>query len=81
MTAVDLEAAARRAVMALVSGRAGSVCPSEVARVVGGAEWCAAMPAVHAAVDALVAEGQVRLSWKGVDLARREGPYRIRRAG
>lgn len=63
--------------MALVASRVGTVCPSEVARVVGGADWRAAMPAVHAAVDALVAEGRVRLSWKGAAMAVRAGPYRI----
>lgn len=79
MEAGDVEAAARRAVMALLAGRAGTVCPSEVARVVGGAAWRAAMPAVHAAVDALATAGRVRLSWKGEALAARAGPYRIGR--
>ena len=37
------------------------------------------MPIVHAAVDRLVAEGVVRLSWKGEPLDARAGPYRIRR--
>jgi hypothetical protein len=44
------------------------------------ADWRSAMPAVHAAVDELVAEGRVRLSWKGAALDVREGPYRIRRS-
>jgi hypothetical protein len=70
---------ARRAALALLAERAAgaTVCPSEVARAVGGADWRAAMPTVHAAVDALVAEGCVRLSWKGVGMRAREGPYRI----
>ena len=42
--------------------------------------WREAMPDVHAAVDALVDEGAVRLSWKGRPLAMRAGPYRIARA-
>jgi len=43
-------------------------------------EWRGAMPIVHAAIDAMVAQGIVRLSWKGRVLARRDGPYRIARA-
>jgi hypothetical protein len=39
------------------------------------------MPAVHAAVDLIAAEGLVRLSWKGAAMLEREGPYRIGRAG
>ena len=77
MATVDLAAAARRAVIALLAGRAGTVCPSEVARVGAGAEWRDAMPAVHMAVDALVAQRRVRLSWKGEVMAVRAGPYRI----
>lgn len=77
------EGNARTAALALLAGRAGTVCPSEVARAIsdaGGNEgWRAAMPAVHVAVDRLVAEGLVRLSWKGVALPVREGPYRIGR--
>ena len=74
---------ARGAVLALLAGRAAdaTVCPSEVARALaataGGDDWRAEMPSVHAAVDALVAEGRVRLSWKGVAMAVRRGPYRI----
>lgn len=74
----------RAAVLALLAARApaATVCPSEVARVLAGgtADWRDAMPAVHAAVDTLVADGQVQLSWKGRPLAARSGPYRIGRA-
>ncbi len=81
---VDDDAAvieAQRATLALVAARAGgaTLCPSEVARAVAGAGWRAAMPLVHAAVDALVAEGAVRLSWKGAPMPVRAGPYRIAR--
>lgn len=68
--------------MALLAARApgATVCPSEVARVVAeGADWRKTMPLVHAAVDGLVAEGAVRLSWKGAAMAARAGPYRIGR--
>ncbi|WP_269219911.1 DUF3253 domain-containing protein [Brevundimonas vesicularis] len=74
----------REATLALLAARAegATVCPSEVARVVAGegGAWREAMPDVHAAVDALVNEGAVRLSWKGRPLAVRAGPYRIARA-
>ena len=69
--AVTLSLLARRA-----SG--ATICPSEVARVIAP-DWRGAMPAVHAAIDALVGEGLVRLSWKGRSLATRSVPYRIGR--
>ena len=60
--------------------KAATICPSEVARLLTGDQsWREAMPAVHAAIDRLVAKDQVRLSWKGTPLALREGPYRIAR--
>ena len=73
---------ARAATLALIGARAtgATVCPSEVARELAGPDWRAAMPAVHVAVDGLVAEGAVRLSWRGVGLTVRDGPYRIGRA-
>lgn len=75
---------ARASILALLDARApgATACPSEVARVLaaGGADWREAMPVVHAAVDAMVADGVVRLSWKGVAMAGRAGPYRIGRA-
>jgi hypothetical protein len=76
---------ARAAALALLVARApgATVCPSEVARALAAAagitDWRGEMQAVHAAVDGLVAEGEVRLSWKGAVLAVRAGPYRIGR--
>ena len=80
---------AREAALALLATRApkATVCPSEVARVLAAAaclggltgDWRSAMPAVHAAVDQLLAERLVRLSWKGKGLTKRAGPYRIGR--
>ena len=73
----------RAAALALLAARApgATVCPSEVARAVaaasGTADWRGGMPAVHAAIDSLVADGAVRLSWKGAALPARDGPYRI----
>ena len=76
---------------ALLARRApgGTVCPSEVARALATAasteanavEWRSLMPVVHAAIDRLIASGQVELSWKGTRLASRAGPYRIGRDG
>lgn len=70
----------RAATLALLARRApdATICPSEVARAIA-ADWRAAMPDVHAAVDALVDAGLVRLSWKGRPMAARSGPYRIGR--
>ena len=74
----------RAATLALLGARApdATVCPSEVARMLagGGADWRGAMPTVHTAIDAMVAEGVVRLTWKGAAMATRAGPYRIGRA-
>jgi len=70
----------RAAVLSLLARRApdATICPSEVARVIAP-DWRGAMPVVHAAVDGLVKDGLVRLSWKGRPLATRSGPYRIGR--
>jgi hypothetical protein len=74
------------ATLALLATRAdgATICPSEVARAIAAAagkpDWHGEMAAVHAAVDALAAQGVVRLSWKGRDMPLRDGPYRIGRA-
>ncbi len=73
---------ARNSTLALLAQRApgATICPSEVARAISpGPAWREAMPAVHAAVDRLRAEGLVQISWKGQPLTIRDGPYRIRR--
>jgi hypothetical protein len=76
------------ATLALLAIRApeATVCPSEVARALIAADstrspddWRDAMPAVHQAIDRLLAEGLVHLSWKGKALPNRAGPYRIGR--
>ena len=70
-------------VLSLLARRAAdaTVCPSEVARALAGEstgdEWRHGMPVVHAAVDRLLRNGAVRLSWKGEHLETRSGPYRI----
>lgn len=74
----------RDVIIALLSARnaEATVCPSEAARRLAiaqpsPADWRSLMPDVHAAVDRMVAEGEIRLSWKGQPLALRTGPYRI----
>lgn len=80
------EEAARAATLELLQERAAdaTVCPSEVARALtttdhASANWREAMPTVHRAVDRLLDEGVIVLSWKGERLFVREGPYRIGR--
>lgn len=64
-------------------GAEATICPSEVARAIAGGEsqtafaWRGQMPAVHDAVDGLLADKLIQLTWKGRELAAREGPYRI----
>ncbi len=77
-----------QATLAILASREAqaTVCPSEVARFLAASDgttaesWREKMPDVHAAVDALLSEGLIRLSWKGKMLIVRSGPYRIRSA-
>lgn len=82
-------AAAIGAVVALLDKRetGATICPSEVARKIAAeacandaADWRIFMPIVHAAVDQLVEQENIKLSWKGRSLSERVGPYRISRA-
>lgn len=72
---------ARTAALALLAERRPdqTICPSEVARALAPKNWRAAMPTVHASVDALLSEGVITLRWKGRPLPARVGPYRIGR--
>ena len=58
-----------------------TICPSEAARLLAGpsGDWRAEMEHVHEASDALLEEGEIRISWKGQDIKKRRGPYRIAR--
>ncbi|MFO6445988.1 DUF3253 domain-containing protein [Erythrobacter sp. NE805] len=71
------------AILALLAERAegATICPSEAARRLVGpqGDWRAEMERVHAATDALLAAGAIRLSWKGAAKEKRRGPYRIAR--
>ncbi|URW77056.1 DUF3253 domain-containing protein [Sphingomonas donggukensis] len=85
MSAAPTSRDARTATLALLATRAegATICPSEVARTLAAAagteDWRAAMPIVHTAVDGLVTDGLIRLSWKGDAKPTRKGPYRIAR--
>jgi len=74
---------AGEAILALLASRAegATICPSEAARLLAGpqGDWRAEMEAVHAATDALAEAGMLRLSWKGTEMQKRRGPYRIAR--
>ena len=75
---------AEAAVLALLAERqyGATICPSEAARRIAShekAEWREAMPLVHTAVDDLLDQKAIILSWKGKALPGRSGPYRIGR--
>jgi hypothetical protein len=73
------------AVLTLADHRApnGTLCPSDAARIVGGATWRQLMPAARDAVRGLAARGEVVILQKGerIDVdAGWVGPIRVRRA-
>ena len=75
--------AARDAIVGLLQARnpGATICPSEAARKLaadrGSHDWRTFMEPVHEAVDAMLSERSVQISWKGVAMDRRSGPYRI----
>jgi hypothetical protein len=75
--------AERRAILDLLAARepGTTICPSEAARVVAGAEFRAAMDPVRDAARELVAEGTIEVTQRGevVDLDSARGPIRLRR--
>lgn len=70
---------ARATVAALLRHRDGrTICPSDVARVVGGKQWRSRMDAVRAVVWAMADEGLVQVLQKGEPVGRdARGPVRI----
>jgi hypothetical protein len=58
-----------------------TICPSEVARLIGGDDWRSMMEPVRAAARRLVAAGRVEITQGGevVDPETATGPIRIRR--
>lgn len=73
----------RRAIVDKLAARAetSSICPSEVARDLGGDEWRDLMEPVRQAAGELVERGVVVITQgdQTVDLATVKGPIRIRR--
>ena len=72
---------ARLAITSLLAerGPGKTICPSEAARRLAGdgGNWRDLMPLINEAADALADSGAIRISWKGRELDRRSGPYRI----
>lgn len=70
-------------VLELLAQRAdgATICPSEVARQLGGESWRALMDPTRAAAGRLVAAGKVEVVQGGtvVDVGTARGPIRIRR--
>ena len=75
----------QEAIDALLRERAPgtTICPSEAARLLAKArsdeDWRGYMDEVHGCVDRMLASRRVMLSWKGIPMAARDGPYRIAR--
>lgn len=69
-------------IIAMLGTRArdASICPSEVARQVGGESWQSLMEPTRMAARRLVAKGKVQITQGGkvVDPSRAKGPIRIR---
>lgn len=70
------------AILELVNSRDTTVCPSEVARKVGGEDWRPLMEPTRAAARKLVEAGRIEITQHGeaVDPAAVKGPVRLRRA-
>lgn len=77
---VDCELEAAILQLLFDRARGASICPSEAARVVGGAEWRPLMEASRAAGRRLQNDGQVVITQAGrpVDPSTAKGPIRIR---
>ena len=60
--------------------RRSSMCPSEVARKVGGDDWRRLMEPTRQAARRLVADGELEITQRGqvVDPSRAKGPIRLR---
>lgn len=81
-TPEEFEVRAIAAIRALLRKREGSsICPSDIARIVGGADdaWRSVMPAVREIAGFMAARDEVVVMQKGdpVDVATARGPVRI----
>jgi hypothetical protein len=63
--------------------RGASICPSEVAKKVGGDDWRPLMERTRRAARRLVNDGRVVITQKGcvIDASQARGPIRICRTG
>lgn len=81
-TAGTVDADLDRALVRLLADRGASktVCPSEVARAVGGEQWRDLMEPARAAARRAVARGEAEITQQGrvVDPSTAKGPIRIR---
>lgn len=79
MTGNRLESAIATLLDQRAAGR--TICPSEAARAVGGAEWRDLMPAAREAAARMAERGDVVVTQKGseVDALSARGPIRIGR--
>ena len=72
-----------KAIQSTLSTRAtgATICPSEVARSLGGTDWRELMEPVRKAARRLVARGQIEITQHGavVDPDTVRGPIRLRR--
>ena len=68
-------------IRAMTEERATTLCPSEVARKVGGDEWRGLMEPTRQAARRLVAKGELEILQRGrvVDPSYAKGPIRLRR--
>ena len=80
-TDTALEGSIRSLLAARGAGK--TICPSEAARAVGGADWEPLVEPARAAARRLVAAGEVEITQRGqvVDPSTARGPIRIRRTG
>jgi len=79
MSSDDLDPRATILKLVAERGPGKTICPSEAARAIGGAQWREAMPLIHAAAKALAEEGAVELRQGGEPCGTEGivGPYRI----
>jgi Protein of unknown function (DUF3253) len=82
MTWSDERATIRQQIMAQVIERGieKTICPSEVARAIGGEEWRSLMPMIREIGAELLAEGLIDVTQKGnpVHPLTAKGPIRFR---
>ena len=82
--AEPLDERLRAAILTLLAGRSGSMCPSEAARAVGGEQWRPLMEPTRRAARVLARQGAVEITQRGAVLdpdGQWRGPIRIRASG